>query len=176
MSNELSVWLVPLGDVCDQLAHLIMQLSQEYASPLFPPHVTLLGGLSGAEQDIIARARQLAAQIEPFQAQLGSVDYLDNYHRALFVRLQETGPLLAANRTAREIYNCHNEPRYMPHLSLLYGHFAPSVKQDIIARIGNRFDLCFQATRIELHSTLGDTKDWYSLGKFELGRAGEQKI
>jgi 2'-5' RNA ligase len=175
MANEISVWLVPLGDVCDRLAHLILELSQEYASPLFPPHVTLLGGLSGAEQDIIARARQLAAQIEPFQAQLGSVDYLDNYHRALFVRVKESEPLLAANRTARDVYNCHNEPRYMPHLSLLYGHFAPSVKGDIIAKIGNRFDMGFQVTRIELHSTFGDTRDWYSLGKFELGRAGEQK-
>lgn len=175
MSNELSVWLVPLGDVCDRLARLILQLSQEYASPLFPPHVTLLGGLSGAEQDIIARTRQLAAQIEPFQAQLRSVDYLDDFHRALFVRVEETGPLLAANRAAREVYNCPHEPRYMPHLSLLYGHFTPSVKRDIIARIGNRFDLCFQATCIELHSTYGDTRDWYSLGKFELGQAGEPK-
>jgi hypothetical protein len=89
--------------------------------------------------------------------------------------VQESGPLLAANRLAREIYNCHNEPRYMPHLSLLYGHFAPSVKRDIIAKLGKRFDLGFQVTCIELHSTFGDTRDWYSLGRFELGQVGERK-
>jgi 2'-5' RNA ligase len=173
MSNELSVWLVPLGDVYEQLAHLILQLSQEYSSPVFPPHVTLLGGLNGAEQDTIAKTRQLAAQIEPFQVQLTSVDYTDDYHRALFVRLQESGPLLAANHAAREIFNCQNEPKYLPHLSVLYGHFAPAVKEDIMARIGRRFDLCFLTTRLELHSTFGETKDWFTLGKFELGRVTE---
>ena len=169
MVAEYSIWLMPSGEVREELASIITRLSTEYDAPLFPPHVTLIGRLSNSEQDLIAKAQQLAASLKPYELRLGMVDYTEEFHRSLFVHIEETEAVMEANRIARQVFDCHNDPKYMPHMSLLYGHFTPALKESIITKIGKRFTQTFQATSIHLYSTLGETKDWYALREFAVG-------
>ncbi len=127
-----SIWLMPSGKINDELSRLISQLSQQYAAPVFPPHVTLLGELTGAEKELAAQTRQLAAGLQPFQVNLTVVDVLDAYFRCLFLRAEETPALLAANRQARQLFKREQDPKFMPHLSLLYGDFDRATKDRII--------------------------------------------
>ncbi len=167
-AKHYSIWLTPTGAVRDQLSELIARLSREFSAPLFPPHVTLVGGLSASEDELREQTRELAARLQPYSVQLGALDYLDEFYRCLFVRVEPTPAVMEANRQARAVFHCPDHPQYLPHLSLLYGNFERARKEEVIARIGTRLDDCFNVNRIHLHSTLGETRDWYPVGEFTL--------
>ncbi len=167
-AKHFSIWLMPTGAVGEELAERIDRLSREFSSPLFPPHVTLIGGLNDDTETLRIRTARLAAELQPFPVRLGAIDDLDEFYRALFVRVNKTPSLLEANARARVLFRREDEPEYMPHLSLLYGDFSHAVKAQIIARLDSMLDVSFDATCLYLFSTLGQTRDWYSVGEFAL--------
>ncbi len=162
-AKHYSIWLMPTGAVRDELARWIGDLSREFSSPLFPPHVTLIGGLEGSEENLSAATQDLAARLRPYVVQLGDVGYLDEFYRSLFVRADKTPAVLDANAQARAVLRCENDAEYMPHLSLMYGYCEREMKEKIVARIGKRLNLSFNVTALYLYSTLGDTKGWYQV-------------
>ncbi len=164
---------MPKEPVRTELARVIAKLSAEFSAPLFEPHVTLLGELTGTEPELAAKTAQLARRQRPFSVQLGAVGFLDEYYRCLFIRLEETPPLLEANERAREIFGRQADARYMPHLSLLYAQLKPEIKASIIARIGDRFAYSFAVESLYLFSTRGEPKEWYRIGEFSLGHKGD---
>lgn len=163
-----SIWLKPTGEVRAELAGIISRLSREYSAPLFEPHVTLIGEFTGEEKQLIAQTRQLAGQLDPFVVQLGEVGYLDTFYRCLFVRVQETEPVMQANAQARKVFHPESDDGYMPHLSLLYANLPPALKEEMMTQIGRSFHRSFPVDGIHLVSTQGETKDWYHLGEFAL--------
>lgn len=159
---------MPAGDVHRELKDLIYYLSEKYSSPKFDPHVTLMGRVVGFEDDIIYRTSQLAAAIKPYKIEFSKVEYLDQYFRCLFTRVNETDDVMGANYAAREIFARMADPKYMPHLSLLYGNFTSIIKEEIIAEIGKRLDLFFEARDIHLFSTDSEPRDWHRIKEFAL--------
>ena len=167
-SKGYSLWFMPCGEVRELLAQTILRLSKEHSTPRFEPHVTLLGELLLSEEETLSQTLRLSSLIRPQGIRLGPVDYLDEYFRCLFVRVEETEAIMNANASARTLFNCHQDPRYIPHLSLLYGRLAPDVKQRIIASIGRRFDLSFEVRSIHVIYGSGEPKNWYRIREFPL--------
>ena len=158
---------MPSGDVYNRLVNLISQLSKKYSAPNFEPHVTLLSQVVGSEEEIIAKASQLADSLRPYEIKLTTVNYLDEYFKCLFVRIKETEDVMRANEKARE--RCrHPDAKYMPHLSLLYGNFSPKIKEDIIKEIGKEINMSFKVKSINLFFTEGEVKNWYRVKEFNL--------
>ncbi len=168
MEKSYSLWLVPVGQVYDKFVDLISRLSKEYSTPNFEPHITLLGEEIGEEKEIIDKTSRLAALIKPYEAKLTNIDYLDEYFRCLFVRIKETSGVMGANLKAREIFNRKTDPVYMPHLSLMYGHFSPETKEKIIKEIGREFNKSFEVGSIHLFCTEGEVKAWHRVKEFML--------
>ncbi len=163
-----SLWLIPAGEVYQKLAKTISQLSRQYSAPNFEPHITLLGQLARPEEEVLSKTSQLATLLRPLEIKLTRVDYLDQYFRCLFIRVEETKEVVKANLKAREVFSRQNDPQYTPHLSLMYGHFTPKIKEKIIAEIGREFNLSFKVRNIYLFSTKGEPKDWCQAKKFPL--------
>ena len=145
-----SLWLMPGGEVRRRLAETILELSREYATPAFAPHVTLAGGIVGPAREVASKLQDLARRITPFTVRLTAVDGLEEYFRCLFVRVAKTCPIMRANEAAREVFELAPQPAFMPHLSLLYGHLPSKLKDGIIASLGWRFQLEFKVTRLHL--------------------------
>jgi 2'-5' RNA ligase len=152
---------MPSGEINDELRQTISKLSLQYATPMFPPHVTLLGTLSGEEKHLSSQTQRLAARIRPFQVTLTTVDYLDEYFRCLFLRAEATPTLLEADRAARIIFHREQDPIFLPHLSLMYGNFDIETKKQIVESIGHEFNRSFWVRHLRLFSTTGEPKDWY---------------
>ena len=55
-----SLWLLPEGAACEELAARIDALALRHGSPRFPPHVTLLGGLTGDVAEVLAAAARIS--------------------------------------------------------------------------------------------------------------------
>jgi 2'-5' RNA ligase len=168
-SPHYSLWLMPSGEVRQRLAEMILDLSREYATLPFAPHVTLAGGIVGPAREVASKMRDLARRISPFTVRLTTVDGLEEYFRCLFVRVAKTYPIMKANEAAREVFRLAPQPAFMPHLSLLYGHLPSSVKDRIVASLGGRFQLEFKISSLHLYLIKNAPQAWRRLASFGLG-------
>lgn len=163
-----SIWLIPEGEVCQNLAKIIFQLSKKYSTPLFEPHVTLIGSIRSPEEEVILKTSQLATFIPPYKIQLTNWGYFDEYTRCLFLKVRESEEVMKANLKAREIFNRRNDPSYFPHLSLIYGNLSRQIKKEIIGQVGGDFKVSFSVKSLHLFSTKGEVKAWHRVKEFAL--------
>jgi 2'-5' RNA ligase len=163
-----SLWLMPTGDVCERLKHILQRLSARFGAPEFPPHVTLLGRCVGPRTELIRRSARVAAAIRPFAIRLSEIDCRDEYFRCLFVHAALTEPLRKAHQAARQVFGHPREPSFMPHLSLLYGNFPRSQKEEVMAEMGPRLDVQFKVRSLHLYRTHGEPRLWRRVATFGL--------
>ena len=173
-----SLWLMPEGELLKKFSDLITQISEEYDSPKFIPHVTLLGSLTGfTKEEALAKTTEIAKSIEPFTIRLTYVTYPSSYpndyeafYRSLYILAERTGPLMEANQLARKLFRRENDPPFNPHLSIMYGPFPPETKDQIIAQFGREFNVSFEVKDIYLWSDKGSPEDWRMLKKIPVGK------
>ena len=173
-----SIWLMPEGDVLDKFYKLIIKIGDEYNSPKYQPHVTLLGGLVGfTREEVISKASELAESIEPFTITLTEVTYPTSYpndheayYRSLYILAERTEPLMKANELARKMFGRGGNPPFNPHLSIMYGPFPAGTKEEIISKVGREFNVGFEVNSIYLWSDKGLPHEWKLIKKIPLGR------
>ncbi len=166
--KKYSLWLMPGGEVYHRLHTIIYQLSERYSTPVFEPHITLIGGLIETEQIMINKTSELATIIKPHSVKLTQVDSLEEFYRCLFIRVEETDEVMEAYSKVCEVFRQTDNTKYMPHLSLMYGNLTSEVKKEIIKQIGWKFTINFDVNSINLFSTHGLPKDWYRVKKVTL--------
>jgi len=168
------LWLEPTGKTHELLATTIAHLSQEHGGPLFDPHVTLLGDIAGQAGKLLHKAEKLAHALFPFGLTLTVPAFQDQYFRCVFMRVEETSILLEAHTLARKVFHKEDALPYMPHLSLLYGSYPRSLKEQIIGTVSKSLSVQFTASAVTLFRVEGNSpKDWRKLQTF--GFSGHDK-
>ncbi len=165
-----SLWLLPTGEVYEKLATLIKKLAEENNTPIFDPHVTLLGEIIQSKGDIVRKIEELISDQKQFPLTLSRIDYQDFYFRALFVKAEINESLLSLHNQAKMIFGMQNIPPYMPHLSLLYGNLSTATKEKITEMIGKDQTTQFTADRIYLFKTGGEVSTWYKIKEFRFSK------
>jgi len=160
---------MPSGEVCQRLAGTILELSRQYGTPAFEPHVTLAGGIVGPAREVDLQMKDLARRLPPLTIRLTTVAGLEEYFRCLFVRVAQTRPIMSANEAAREIFRLPKRPAFMPHLSLLYGSLKSIEKERIIASLGRQFEIEFKAATLHLYLIKREPEVWRSVASRGLG-------
>jgi hypothetical protein len=56
----------------------------------------------------------------------------------------------------------------MPHLSLLYGNFPRSLKEEIMMEMGPRLEVQFKVRSLHLYQTHGAPQHWRQVARFGL--------
>lgn len=168
--TKYALWLVPQGQPHGQLYGLISRLAKGHSAPAFEPHLTLLGAISSDdEDDVLRRTHILASRLEPFEIKLTEVMYKDDFYQCLYLKAEPTDALVRANLEAKLIMaEICGPSEFYPHLSLLYGHFFPMVKEAIIEDIGGKIDITFTPAVIKLIRVSGGPKDWKAVGEIRL--------
>jgi 2'-5' RNA ligase len=163
-----SIWLMPSADAYSRLLGLITQLSKDYGGPVFDPHVTLIGGVLGSNEEIVSKTLRLASLLEPFTIELENLDYSDEFFTCLFIRVKQSEKMIGAYSRAQDVFRLPRDPQWMPHLSILYGDFSSGMKAKIIQRIGSEFALSFPVTTVQLILTEGGPEHWRRVRAFSL--------
>lgn len=161
-----ALWLIPQGTLYEETEKIIAELAKEFSAPAFHPHVTLLGGISGNEEEIVRLCSRLAKALRPFSIKLTTIDYLDDFYRCLYIRVEESKVIKEANAKAKEILGQNAACPYMPHLSLLYGNLSPSTKERIISSLDEIFEREFSVDRFFLVSLAGEPEVWNAVKEF----------
>lgn len=163
MANTYHLWLAPTGQACDILLKTITDLSRAYHAPVFNPHVTLLGSLPGTEEDIAVRCLELGESLSPIDILLTEPAFSDQYFQCVFLKTQETPALMNAHELARRLFAKDPNP-YLPHLSLLYGHYSRELKNKITSTLSPALRLTFTGDMIHLiRSKSEHPVDWTSI-------------
>ncbi|MEE8195962.1 MAG: 2'-5' RNA ligase family protein [Acidiferrobacterales bacterium] len=155
-----SLWLLPDDTAAESFAAIIGDLSDQYHGPRFTPHVTLLGWVTGPEDDLAERTKRLAEQAHalPLRAQaLASEAY---YFRCFYLKLEETAELLQLHEQASELFRGGYASGYLPHLSLIYGHLPPAEKARLRRQVHDNLPTEFTADRIQLIRITVSVQDW----------------
>lgn len=160
MASTYHLWLKPTGQAYDILMKTIADLSKAYHAPVFDPHVTLLGALPGTEEEISVQCVKLGGSLAPFDVFLAEPAYGDQFFQCVFFKTQETPSLMNAHERAKRLFVKEHNP-FMPHLSLLYGHYSLDLKHKIMSTLSQALSLNFTVNMIHLiHSRSEHPMDW----------------
>ncbi len=158
-SATYSLWLEPSGDIAYRLKERIKELSKKYKTPVFSPHVTLLGSIKSTETELIPITNTLASSQAPFELVLTRAGYRDTFYQSLFVHVNENSHLKELRNMACRLYDS-DEDGYMPHLSLLYGDLTQKEKERILNIMGREFHIRFPVNSIVIMQTDGLPDKW----------------
>jgi 2'-5' RNA ligase len=163
---------MPEGGVHAELSALVQALAGRLGTVPFAPHVTLLPGLSGPEAEVLDASRALSGELAPLDVQPAGVDGLDQHYRCLFFRVAGRPALREAHERSARRFGRVPDPRFDPHLSLVYGSLDKGVRAALTRELGSRTPAPFVARRLHVWRTEGVVGEWRELGAFDLGRAG----
>jgi 2'-5' RNA ligase len=158
-----SLWLRPYGELAYKLKQRIKKYSEEYDTPSFEPHLTLLGGLKQNETSLVSMTKLLAGRLHPFEISLNNISYTENYYRSLFIKADKTDELISAYITARRLFGDESDPStddFMPHVSLMYSDLDRNEKLRLINSHGNTFECCFEVHSVMLVKCEGAPQQW----------------
>lgn len=166
--NTYYLWLTPRGDAHNRFAEIIRKLSKIYHTRLFEPHVTLAGGITGPEVDLIDKTEKLASCLTQITVQPLEVQYLNEFYRSLFLAVIQTEPLTSANILAKQQFGLPLNEEFMPHLSLFYGDLSVKEKRKIKGQFNSELLTPFCLDNIVLFCTNDQTNKWYPVKSFPL--------
>lgn len=165
-----SLWLRPFGEVGFELKQQIKELSRRYSTPVFHPHVTLLGGLKMHETELVQLTDTLAHSLAPFTVYLEKAGARDRYFQSLFVRIKKNEPLMSSHRIAKELFDCEEKEEYFPHLSLMYGEQSPEEKDKLMNVMGRSFNMQFDVHSVLVIKTGNEVNEWKKIHNAEFSR------
>ena len=163
-----SLWLMPEGDVQRQLADVIARLSGRFGTPTFDPHVTLLGGLHGAERDIVSRISQIVRTMRPIEIRTSTLHSQEDYFRQLFAQVEKSRPLMETRARVKVLAGGRRERPYSPHVSLMYGTVPYPDRETLLMEMGGELVTEFETKTLHVVDTAGAPEGWRRVGAFPL--------
>lgn len=130
-----SFWLTLDSENQRLFQKIITNFSLKYKSPNFYPHITLLSGFLGNENDLIDSLDYLSNKINNFKVYVSGIRYLDENFRSLFLDIKKNDKLEKYHILSAKLIN-HNQVFFEPHLSLIYGLHSLKDKKKMIDEIG----------------------------------------
>ncbi len=117
---KFNIWIIPPEPIYSQIKSVINQLSLEYKSSQFKPHMTLLGVFYGENLSEVEQKTKKLTMINKLELTLDAISFSTTYFQSVFVRINSTAKLMQLNLDAKKMFNRENNV-FMPHISLLYG-------------------------------------------------------
>jgi 2'-5' RNA ligase len=166
--NVYYLWLTPAGDAHNRFAEVIRKLSQTYHTKLFDPHITLVGGITGSEAELIAKTEKLSRRLTRITIKPQEVKYLNEFYRSLFLLVTPAEALINANKLAKQLFGLPLDEEFMPHLSLFYGELSVKEKEKIKGKLNSKLLTPFHVDNIVLFCTSNEPNEWYPVQSFPL--------
>lgn len=163
-----SLWLMPEGEEQRQFADIITRLAERFGTPTFEPHVTLLGGLHGAERDIVTKISDIVRTMRPVDIRTSTLHSQEDYFRQLFVQVEKSRPLMETRARVKVLAGGRRERPYSPHVSLMYGSVRYQDREALLMEMGGEIVTEFQTKTLHVVDTAGTPERWRRVASFPL--------
>ncbi len=145
-----SVWIRPTGEALDRIREVTRRLSVRGRGPEVEPHLTLLSGIETTRVDAGLKLKRLASRLSPFTVRMGKIDWRADYFRCLYVTVERSRELVAAQRAAHEAFEMNPPVPFKPRVSLFYGTLEDEAEREIAEATGGSLDASFEARAVQL--------------------------
>lgn len=167
MFERYSVWALPEQSTEEELQKIIVLLNQLYGGPHFDPHMTLLGDVKAAPEQMADVVDELAEGLSDFNLELGEVSFSTTFFQSVFVRVLATAQLMEQNLKAKQLLKLENN-LFMPHVSLLYGDHSMQTREEATHKVILPHKV-YNVTRLALVPSTSDPSEWGILHQAEIG-------
>ena len=136
-----AIWLLPNKEDTQFLETIINNLSQEFNTPKFLPHITVYG-LVNTDLSIVEDAvKNSIDEIEPFIVKKSGIGYSDDMWKTLFINITSNTELHLINSKLGNKLDKYVQYEFSPHISLMYKKMKKTEKMKILEslRIKNEF-------------------------------------
>ncbi|MHA7646496.1 hypothetical protein [Nitrosopumilus sp. S4] len=132
MTTKHAVWLMFEKDDHDYLFNIIRDISSEYNSHKFEPHITIQG-LTDVRKHIIEEyIKKCQSHLYPFTIRNNGLDFCDNIWKSLFIKIENNTHL----QNIWKILNFEqSDDLFEPHISLIYKNLALEEKRKITTKL-----------------------------------------
>ncbi len=163
----LSLWLMPADQVARRFAPVIAEMAARLGSPVFDPHVTLLGGITLDEADAGALAAALASGLAPVRVRLVKAGWRPAYFRCLYAEV-EGEAIVRAHETACGLFHLPQDQPYEPHLSFAYADLTEVEQASLAVEVDRHLPVSIVLDTLRLVRTTGMVEKWGTVGSFRM--------
>ncbi|MCJ7429445.1 MAG: hypothetical protein MUP66_03575 [Candidatus Nanohaloarchaeota archaeon QJJ-5] len=160
MGDEYSLWLQPpSGSVPhERLSSRIRDYADQYDTPVFPPHVTVVGGV-GTDRETIEKVAGSITSGETAAIRLVKASWSVTRHQCVFLLVDPSSWLISLHEKART-YLDHPSNFYVPHLSLVYGDIGHAERESCAEKASDLVPMSFKPSEIRVVDTSGRASTW----------------
>ncbi len=166
-----SLWLRPIQIQIDEFSNIISEIAHRNRTTPFPPHITLLSGLTSELNSIKQACEKIIDRIHNFEIPMQNIAYTAAFYRNLYI-LAETTSLL---ETLYEEIKCEltykENDKFVPHLSLLYGDLDLKTKKRLKDELNECYSKSFKCVRLDIYNTTGEIQNWHLIHSYEFSQS-----
>lgn len=129
-----SIWLMPAAPDEALLAGLVNELSERFGTPVFAPHLTVLGDSETEAERLRQAIAAAAGEASAFDEAVSGIETSGAYFRSFYARFAVAAPLVRL----KQALDPEGLDGFMPHVSLLYGPVEAAAKAAAAREIGER--------------------------------------
>tara|TARA_B100000029_G_scaffold371908_1_gene365969 strand:+ start:466 stop:981 length:516 start_codon:yes stop_codon:yes gene_type:complete len=126
-----SLWLVPKDPLKKEIQDINKFFSKKFGGPQFCPHVTLNPFICGPEKALRQQCLTFSRLFNPLEIRLENVSTTEKFFMSVFFDVHKSSQLMDMNKKSKALFES-KEQLYVPHLSLTYGDFSFSEKNEMI--------------------------------------------
>jgi 2'-5' RNA ligase len=163
-----SIQIVPNKNLLKELTDIVKQLSEKYHTPIFVPHMTIVGGFESDLKTIKQKLASIARTVTPLNLELGPISFSTTYFQSVFVRVNSTAGLMDLNLKIKKEFNLSNNA-FMPHISLVYDIPDMKTREKISKEIELK-NTKFTATELGVITDSFNPDEWKTVFSIPIGK------
>ncbi len=129
------LWLIPCSKDQERIGKLADELSARFQAPRITPHLSLLIRIPENEPGLVSKTKKLAKAIGPILLRFQEIGWIEDFHRCLFLRAEESEAMARARQKASSLFQASENRAFIPHVSIMYGNIPIETKKQVANEI-----------------------------------------
>ena len=163
-----SIWLMPHGKCANSVSRIINDISKKYNTPIFKPHVTLIGDCEKEKcyklYSILKKKKKI---IQPIKIILKDFGYKNSFFQCLYIKVTKSYQLCKTRDFLIKNLKINSKKVYEPHMSIIYSNLKISEKKKIVKKLKTFRDY-FIADKLFLAVNDYDNLNWKVIEKIKI--------
>ena len=147
------------------LTEKIQELSTEYASQEFTPHITAYGLVDIQLEKLDKIISEIIKNEKKFNVEKTKISYSEDFWKTVFVEFAENDSLQRINRKLTELLESFNKYEFKPHASLIYKKMEKKAKTKLVGSVTIKDDFIVSGMCIQEFSE--NISDWKITRKYQ---------
>ncbi|WP_170765153.1 hypothetical protein [Ruegeria lacuscaerulensis] len=165
-----SIWLMPDSETRKKLRSLNENIAGALNSPLFEPHITLIGDIPGDVEQTRAVCSELFGDFDAGPAKFAEVSLTDAYFMFFFANVSVSADLWAKRKKLANALGVE-VAAWQPHFSLAYGSGMLEQRKSLSSTVeetlgGQGFNI--SSIQVVTASKQEELRHWRSLSQLDL--------